>query len=352
VDPPTGAVPGHGFQDVSVLLDAEGLDDMDHYGVITVSSNDPQDGVQDVQLLLHVGEVELDYLDIDPNTLNLGSNGNTVRAAIQLPPQYDVHDVDVSTVSVFGTLFANPQPVSFADTNGDGIEEILLKFDRTAFRAQAPVGAEALVTVTGEVRDTVWFTGTTTITAIHPEVVHPNGGEYFTAGQPVFISWQEPDLAPGSDYDVYLSLDGGDSWEPVGSTQGVTGLEWTVPSASTDQARVRVHARDGLLVLGYDESDEAFTISSALAPPGPVTDLVLAPAEGGTLLRWKRPLADAAHGPVETYQVLVASHPEGPFQQVAEVVSESYLDPTPPPSTSVLYYRIVATNPAGHGVGS
>jgi hypothetical protein len=271
-----------------------------------------------------------------------------VRAAIQPPPPYDARDIDVSTISVFGTLFANLHPVDFDDGNGDGIEEMVVKFDRAAFQALAPAGEDVQVTVTGEVRDTMWFTGTTHISAIRPSVLSPNGGEYLVAGQPVFITWHQPAMAPESDYDVYLSLDDGFSWELLGSVQGLTSMEWTVPDAGTDRARVRVYAKNGLLVMGYDESDAPFTIAASLAPPAAVSELSLLPDDAGTMLEWKRPLSDPFHGPAESYQVLVSEQPQGPFQLVAEVHTESYLEPPGThPAGMLRYYKVVAKNAAG-----
>ena len=63
------------------------------------------------------------------------------------------------------TVNGSPLPVgvqmSFHDANDDGVEELTLRLDRESFLAI--VGESSIVTVLGEVRETTWFTGTSSV---------------------------------------------------------------------------------------------------------------------------------------------------------------------------------------------
>ena len=76
---------------------------------------------------------------IEPETLNLKSNGEWITAYIELPDGYNVSDIDLDTVSIDCEIPAenDPQygfvtdPESYlVDHDGDGIQERLVKFDR------------------------------------------------------------------------------------------------------------------------------------------------------------------------------------------------------------------------------
>jgi hypothetical protein len=181
--------------------------------------------------------------------------------ALQLPQMYDPQDVVIETVSIFGQLFANPAPIAFEDGNGDGVDELIVKFDREAFEALVPEGDDVPVTVTGEVRDTTWFTGTDSIRTIRPNVTSPNGAEYLVAGQPVDINWTPPALLPADSYTIWLSRDGGGTWEELATNVTGTSFTWTVEGTLTTAAVVHVFALDHKGVMGYDTSDTNFTIA-------------------------------------------------------------------------------------------
>ena len=119
---------------------------------------------------------------IEPETLNLASNGEWVTAYIELPEGYNVTDIDVNTVCL-GTVPAEndtqydfvTDPDSYLmDHDGDGIMERMVKFDRAAVIAYfdeigyaGDTGKHKLVelSVTGEVAGTS-FEGSDTIKVI------------------------------------------------------------------------------------------------------------------------------------------------------------------------------------------
>lgn len=78
---------------------------------------------------------------IEPETLNLKSNGQWITAYIELPVGNNVADIDVNTTRLDCEIWAEndtkygfvSDPNSYlVDHDGDGIQERLVKFDRTA----------------------------------------------------------------------------------------------------------------------------------------------------------------------------------------------------------------------------
>jgi hypothetical protein len=109
-------------------------------------------------------------VDIDPDTLNLSSNGVPVTAYIQLPEGFDVEDIDVGSILLNdlipvavknGSLWFELQ-----DSDYDGVADTLMvKFDRSAVNEILEVGDEVEITVTGTV-NAIPFVGSDTIKVI------------------------------------------------------------------------------------------------------------------------------------------------------------------------------------------
>ena len=96
-------------------------------------------------------------VDIDPNTLNLGSKGNWVTAYIGLPEGFDPADIDISTVTLEGLAAVR------GEVQGD---VLMVKFDRADLEAMLQPG-DVTLHVTGTVGD-VSFEGSDTIRVIAP----------------------------------------------------------------------------------------------------------------------------------------------------------------------------------------
>lgn len=77
-------------------------------------------------------------VSVEPDTLNLASNGKWISTYIELPEDYDVTNIDVDsiTIAVEGQDFAVDPAASTAigDHDGDGAADLLVKFDRAAIR--------------------------------------------------------------------------------------------------------------------------------------------------------------------------------------------------------------------------
>ena len=102
-------------------------------------------------------------VDIDPDTLNLGSQGQWITAYIGLPEGFDVGDIEVATVSLEGL------PAVWGEVQDD---VLMVKFDRAAVEAlvqgmNLKLPADVTLRVTGAVGD-VAFEGSDTIRVIAP----------------------------------------------------------------------------------------------------------------------------------------------------------------------------------------
>jgi len=124
---------------------------------------------------------------IEPETLNLNSNGQWVTAYIELPVCYcDVANINASTVSLNDTIPAVTDPqysfvtdpnIYLTDHDGDGIQERMVKFNRSAvieyletIDFEGETGSDKMVelTVTENLFDGTAFEGCDTVRVITP----------------------------------------------------------------------------------------------------------------------------------------------------------------------------------------
>ncbi|TDA32521.1 MAG: hypothetical protein DSO03_02560, partial [Hadesarchaea archaeon] len=84
---------------------------------------------------------------IDPDTFNLRSQGRWITVYIELPHGYDLESVDVGTIRLEG-VSAEPHPIELGDHDGDGVPDLMVKFDRSAVQSLLEPGEKEL-TVTG-----------------------------------------------------------------------------------------------------------------------------------------------------------------------------------------------------------
>jgi hypothetical protein len=95
--------------------------------------------------------VVLASVDVNPDTLNLRSKGEFVTVYLELPEGYDVRQVNVSSIMLNGILPALAKPTEVADYDGDGVPDLMVKFDRAAVQDILTVGDQVEITITGEV---------------------------------------------------------------------------------------------------------------------------------------------------------------------------------------------------------
>lgn len=105
-------------------------------------------------------------VDFHPKTLNRKSQGKWVTVYIELLDGYDVNNIDVSTVLLNGIIPAEDHPTGVGDYDGDGIPDLMVKFDRQEFIDTHDVGESIDITITGELFDGTPFEGFTDIRAL------------------------------------------------------------------------------------------------------------------------------------------------------------------------------------------
>lgn len=97
-------------------------------------------------------------LEINSNTLNLKSKGNYMTAYIELPAGYSAADINIGSIRLNGTVPAQASPTAIGDHDGDGIADLMVKFDRAAVQAAVGTGAAVGMTVTGSLAGGTAFT--------------------------------------------------------------------------------------------------------------------------------------------------------------------------------------------------
>jgi len=124
--------------------------------------------------------------------------------------------------------------------------------------------------------------GSSTPTTWSISLNSPNGGETFTAGDQVAINWTVG--GTGSSYfaNLYYSVDGGVSYEPIAVNVLGSNYNWTIPAGlNSTNVVIMVRTTDLVDVLAEDVSNSAFTISApAVVTPDPT--VVTAPSTGTT----------------------------------------------------------------------
>jgi hypothetical protein len=149
----------------SIRIQAE---DYDRQGGLDGVYYDPAAGHTIVKLLHQANWVEYDIpydiqatIDIDPDTLNLKSNGKWITAYISFPPGGNISNINVSTVKLNGTI-----PADWGDLQ-DNIQ--MVKFDRLAVEDHIGTPTPSIgLNVSGKLYNGIKFYGTDYIRAIQP----------------------------------------------------------------------------------------------------------------------------------------------------------------------------------------
>jgi len=74
-------------------------------------------------------------IEIEPNALNVASRGKWITAYIELPANYNIIEIDVSSILLNGTIPVDLNaPVAIGDYNSDDVPDLMIKFNRTAVK--------------------------------------------------------------------------------------------------------------------------------------------------------------------------------------------------------------------------
>jgi predicted CXXCH cytochrome family protein len=253
--------------------------------------------------------VSMDFT-FNPHTLNLASNGNWVTGYLQPPAGYSASDIDVASILLNGSIpVAMGAPTAICDCDEDGVDELMVKFDRAEVQAILSEGKEVLVVVSGFVAGER-FVGTDMIRVKDAKMSSPLAGSVLVPGTLESVTW--PVEQRYKNVDLLSSFDGGASWNVEARDLANTGsYSWTVPTVSTDAAllAVVVIGTESELGLGLEAevcSSDPFSIGSPTSARN--RDLALSlhgispsPSSNGFMVMFSLPSSDAAL--LEVYDV-------------------------------------------------
>ena len=208
--------------------------------------------------------------DLTPNTLNLAARSLWVTGFLEPASPFAASEIDIASIRLNGTVPVDPAaPTALGDQNGNGIPDLMVKFNRLAVELTVPEGDQVEVTVTG-VADGHPFLGTDHIRVRRVVVSAPRAGSHLMTGSVAPVRWQTPSGVTVQSVTLLQSLDGGSTWSLIARGQPDLGsYDWTLPSVQTDQAKVAVvlvESADasGDLVEGVLGVSEAFSIEAVV----------------------------------------------------------------------------------------
>jgi len=115
-------------------------------------------------------------VDVKPDVFNMRRGADFVAGYIELPRGYDVEDIDVSTLLLDGVFPAKRSPTAIGDYDGDGVPDLMVKFDLSAMGMEAEESTgfgygrrfvfDVVVTVNGRLCDGTLFEGSDVIRVI------------------------------------------------------------------------------------------------------------------------------------------------------------------------------------------
>lgn len=178
------------------------------------------------------------------------------NAALALVNNLDLRVIDPSSNAALPWILNPNSPANNAtqaDDNISNIEQVTIN-NPAAGTYTLRVAGEAVTT--GPTQD---YALTWDIEQPNIEVTYPNGGESLNPGTTQVISWTNAGVT--SAQTVEYSLDNGATWTTISSSvaAATTRLNWSVPSANTSTARVRITS--GSIT---DQSDNTFKILSTV----------------------------------------------------------------------------------------
>jgi hypothetical protein len=237
---------------------------------------------------------------VDPNSLNLNSHGKFMSAAIQFPVFIDPLDLDLSTVQLDSTVYADTTQSALTDKNEDGILEHEVKFLRAEVFEVIAEGQQVPITISGII-DGQSFVATDTIRVFRPHIKAPLAGAVVPSGVAADIEWIPIQDGPADHMDIFWSADDGATWDTVVvGTEDDSLYTWLVPEGvqSTDCMLMLAAVDSKDKVMGIGITNGTFTIGEAVIGLDPTIPLRFAllpaapnPFLGSTKVRFDLPEA-------------------------------------------------------------
>jgi DNA-binding beta-propeller fold protein YncE len=260
-----------------------------------------------------LGDVPAEVI-VTPSTLNLTSHGRYVTGSVELAGFF-VEEIVVSSVRLQQVIPAVPGLETIDDADNDGIQELVMKFDRAQFQAILPQGEYAPVSITGDVRNRT-FAGEDTIRTLRPNVTHPRGGSHFMPGSATTIQWTTPSGYGGqiTAADVHFSGDNGVTWTPLADHVPNSGsLDWTTPvDAYLPQCRVMITLWKNDEIFGQGMSQDPFAVTAPVAVR--LKSFEAGVEDGDAVLRWETNFEVGMSG----FQVVRADEERGTYANVTK----------------------------------
>jgi len=162
--PVSGTVDPDDQTEMAVTVNATALEIGEYVGYVVIESNDLDESVTYIPVNLTVYLPIEASIDFQPDLLKLNpkAKGGFVETYIELPPGYDVRQIDISSIKFNGIVPALPKPTKVGDHDKDGIPDLMVKFSGAAVQSLLTPGDQVEITVTGEVAG-IAFEGTDTI---------------------------------------------------------------------------------------------------------------------------------------------------------------------------------------------
>jgi hypothetical protein len=104
-------------------------------------------------------------VDISPKSLNPSSEGRWITGRIELAAEFDLLQVDMSSIRLNETVAAEPRPAAVGDADQNGDPDLMVKFSRAEVAAVLGQGESAELRVSGSVGGE-WFEGCDTIRVV------------------------------------------------------------------------------------------------------------------------------------------------------------------------------------------
>ncbi len=98
-------------------------------------------------------------IDIDPDSLNLKSKGRWITAYIETPSDYDVSEINISSLLLEGSIPAEKHPVEIGDHNSNNISDLMVKFDRADVEDIVSPSSQVELIITGNTNSNIPLEG-------------------------------------------------------------------------------------------------------------------------------------------------------------------------------------------------
>ncbi len=105
-------------------------------------------------------------IDINPDTLNKNSNGKWITSYIELAEDFNPAEINSESILLNNLISPENHPVNVGDYDNDGIQDLMVKFDRQSLIDILETGDNIEVKITGEMVDGMRFEGIDTIKVI------------------------------------------------------------------------------------------------------------------------------------------------------------------------------------------